>query len=209
MDDHLTDDGRCPPDPRTALVCLLASLPAMAVFLWHASRYGSWLIDDAGISFAYARDLAGGFGLTSQPGREPVEGFSNPLWTLAFASLYALKLFSLPLVPKVVACVLGALFPAVPLLVPILLFATLAGLIRASDRRAAREIFLVGLVVSLSFDDFWAERSGLLTNQEFIDTYLNLGHGTFVRRASLAPNLDDEAVQAIVAQLGAGPPSAP
>src|SRR5882724_4149492 len=106
MDAHLTDDGRGRPGSKTALVCLLASLPAMAVFLWHASRYGSWLIDDAGISFAYARDLAGGFGLTSQPGREPVEGFSNPLWTLAVASLYALKLFSLPLVPKVVACVL-------------------------------------------------------------------------------------------------------
>jgi hypothetical protein len=106
MDTRLTDDGHSWPASRAALTALLVSLPAMAVFLWHASRYGSWLIDDAGISFAYARDLAGGFGLTSQPGRDPVEGFSNPLWTFALAALYSLKLFSLPLAPKLVACVL-------------------------------------------------------------------------------------------------------
>jgi hypothetical protein len=85
---------------------LPALLPAMALFLWHASRYGTWLIDDAGISLAYARDLAGGFGLTSQPGAEPVEGFSNPLWTFVLALLYFLKLVSLPLVPKLLGCVL-------------------------------------------------------------------------------------------------------
>ncbi|MFL6600399.1 MAG: hypothetical protein ACJ8R9_03640 [Steroidobacteraceae bacterium] len=105
MDTPLTD-GRAWRGFPAAVTALLVSLPAMAVFLWHASRYGGWLIDDAGISLAYARDLAGGFGLTSQPGQEPVEGFSNPLWTLLLAALYWLKLCSLPFAPKVVACAL-------------------------------------------------------------------------------------------------------
>ncbi|MEU8895689.1 hypothetical protein [Nocardia sp. NPDC048505] len=45
-----------------------------------AARYGNWLVDDAGITFAYARSVANGFGPVLQPGAEPVEGFSNPTW---------------------------------------------------------------------------------------------------------------------------------
>lgn len=37
-------------------------------------------IEDAGISFAYARNLAQGDGLVSYPGGERVEGYSNALW---------------------------------------------------------------------------------------------------------------------------------
>jgi hypothetical protein len=81
----------------------LAVMPAAALFVFHASRYGGWLIDDAGISFAYARNLASGYGLVSQPGQVPVEGFSNPLWVLLIAVCYALKLFSIPLVPKLLS----------------------------------------------------------------------------------------------------------
>ena len=46
-------------------------------------------VEDAGISFAYARNLAQGHGLVAWPGTERVEGYSNPLWValLAFASL--------------------------------------------------------------------------------------------------------------------------
>ncbi|WP_228538110.1 hypothetical protein [Nocardia sp. XZ_19_385] len=47
-----------------------------------AARYGSWLVDDAGITFAYARSVADGLGPVLQPGAEPVEGFSNPTWLL-------------------------------------------------------------------------------------------------------------------------------
>jgi hypothetical protein len=78
-------------------------LPAAALFIFHASLYGGWLIDDAGISFAYARNLASGYGLVSQPGQVPVEGFSNLLWVLLIAVCYALKLFSIPLVPKLLS----------------------------------------------------------------------------------------------------------
>lgn len=86
-----------------ARATFLALLPAAALFLVHASLYGGWLIDDAGISFAYARNLVSGYGLVSQPGQVPVEGFSNPLWVLLVAGFYALKLFSIPLVPKLLS----------------------------------------------------------------------------------------------------------
>jgi hypothetical protein len=54
----------------------------------HSCLFWNWLFDDAGISFAYARNLMHGFGLVTQPGAEPVEGFSNPLWTFIMAPLF-------------------------------------------------------------------------------------------------------------------------
>lgn len=58
------------------------------VFILHALLFRSWLIDDAGISFAYARNFIHGYGLVSQPGLEPVEGFSNPLWIFLISPLF-------------------------------------------------------------------------------------------------------------------------
>ncbi|MEV6279698.1 hypothetical protein [Nocardia sp. NPDC051832] len=49
---------------------------------WQGSRYGNWLVDDAGITFAYARSVADGAGPVLQPGADAVEGFSNPTWLL-------------------------------------------------------------------------------------------------------------------------------
>ena len=94
-------------DPLKTIVALalVVSVP-FAVFLWHASAYGPWLIDDAGISFAYAKNLISGEGLVAQAGADPVEGFSNPLWTIVIALLYGLDLFFVPITPKI----LSALF---------------------------------------------------------------------------------------------------
>jgi hypothetical protein len=52
------------------------------------------LFDDALVSMAYARNLLEGHGLVWQPGADPVEGFTNPLWTLA---LTVANLVPLPL----------------------------------------------------------------------------------------------------------------
>ncbi len=45
-------------------------------------------IEDAGISFAYARNLAQGDGLVSYPGGERVEGYSNALWVFLLAAFH-------------------------------------------------------------------------------------------------------------------------
>lgn len=67
---------------------LLAALIPFAVFEIHTLRFNNWLIDDAGISFAYARNFIHGHGVVSQVGAPPVEGFSNPLWTLIISPLF-------------------------------------------------------------------------------------------------------------------------
>ena len=51
-----------------------------------------FFIEDAGISFAYARNLVDGEGLATYAGGPRVEGFSNPSWTFLIAALYAVGL---------------------------------------------------------------------------------------------------------------------
>jgi hypothetical protein len=74
------------------------------LFLLHFDLYTTWFIEDAAISFAFARNLALGEGLVAYPGGEPVEGFSNPTWTLSLAALRVLGI-----TPFISAKLLGAL----------------------------------------------------------------------------------------------------
>ena len=72
----------------------LVAIGAAALLLTlHALSFGSWIVDDAGISYAYARNLAAGHGLVSQPGMTPVEGYSKPLWVALWAIAFALHAF--------------------------------------------------------------------------------------------------------------------
>ena len=84
-----------PVSPRLALLLVCAGL------LLVMASYGVCVQDDAYISFRYARNLAEGHGLVFNPG-ERVEGYTNFLWTLAFAPLIGLGLD-----PTVPALVLG------------------------------------------------------------------------------------------------------
>jgi hypothetical protein len=93
---------------RKALPALAVLVPAGLVFFLHALLFGGWIVDDAGISFAYARNLAAGHGLVSQPGVPPVEGFSNPLWVLLLTPTLVLRLFDPVLTPKALALALTA-----------------------------------------------------------------------------------------------------
>ncbi len=78
-----------------AALCALAALhaagpriargPAGYRFEW---RLWSWYIEDAAISFAYARNLWNGDGLVANIGGERVEGYSNPLWVALMALEY-------------------------------------------------------------------------------------------------------------------------
>ncbi len=90
---------------------LAAAVPTFLTGL-HAAFYGQWIVDDAGLSFAYARSLATGAGPVLQAGSAPVEGFSNPTWVAVLAVGRALHLFDhgswfgtpdLVLYPKLVA----------------------------------------------------------------------------------------------------------
>lgn len=90
-----------------------SSLRILAVpfllYLLHAFLFGGWIVDDAGISFAYARNLAAGHGLVAQPGLPPVEGYSNFLWVLLQVPFLVAGLFDPVLTPKLVS---GALVAA-------------------------------------------------------------------------------------------------
>ncbi len=89
---------------------LLSSL-ALCLLVGHAALLADWVVDDAGISFAYARNAARGAGLVSQPGAEPVEGFSNPLWTLGLVPFFRAGIFHPLWTPKLLSLALvGASF---------------------------------------------------------------------------------------------------
>lgn len=61
----------------------LAALVAIVALLGvHAGHHWSFTVDDAGISFAYAKNLAEGCGLVLTPGAERVEAATNLLWCL-------------------------------------------------------------------------------------------------------------------------------
>jgi hypothetical protein len=73
-------------------VAVLVGFSALYVFVIDGQRY--WAVsDDIYISACYARSIAHGQGAVWYPGTPPVEGFSNPLWTLLLALVQRLPLF--------------------------------------------------------------------------------------------------------------------
>ncbi|RVU24525.1 hypothetical protein EOT10_16120 [Streptomyces antnestii] len=57
-----------------------AVLAATALIAVRASWLGRWIVDDAAVTFAYARSVDQGLGPVQLPGAPPVEGYSNPSW---------------------------------------------------------------------------------------------------------------------------------
>jgi len=60
-------------------VVVVVPLMALAGLVHQLTLY-DWYIEDAAISFAYARNWANGEGLVAVVGGERIEGYSNPLW---------------------------------------------------------------------------------------------------------------------------------
>jgi hypothetical protein len=112
---------------------IILILVGLCIFVYLAWPLNGWIIDDAGISFAYSKNIAGGHGMVSQPGVEPVEGISNPLWTFLFVPLFWLKLFSLPWAAKILSI----------LCIGVLLWF----LVKICDRLTERSLWASGLVV--------------------------------------------------------------
>lgn len=71
----------------------VSSVALAAVLAW----FNRFIQDDAFISFRYARHLAAGHGLVWNVGEPPLQGFTNPLWTLAIALGIRLGLDPVPL----------------------------------------------------------------------------------------------------------------
>jgi hypothetical protein len=111
---------------------------ALGVAALHAWRLGEWLVDDAGITFAYARNLAFGAGLVSQPGVPPLEGFSNPLWTLLLAPFFTFGLFDAVWTPKILSFALVA--------------AAMVVLVRQVEHRGVAAVLAASAVALLAAD---------------------------------------------------------
>ncbi|MFG2519007.1 hypothetical protein [Streptomyces sp. NPDC048527] len=99
---------------------LAAVLAATALIAVRAAGLGRWIVDDAAVTFAYARSVDEGLGLVQLPGAAPVEGYSNPSWLALMALGRRLGLFDhgallgvsdLVLYPKALAllCTAGTL----------------------------------------------------------------------------------------------------
>ncbi len=73
------------------LVLLIGVVASFAVFVIGQEFW----IDDSFISFRYARNLVAGHGLVFNPG-DPVEGYTNFLWTVVTSLGLALGLEALP-----------------------------------------------------------------------------------------------------------------
>lgn len=67
-------------------------LSCIALMVLHQAMRWSWYIEDSGICFAYARNLATGEGLVPFPGGERIEAYSDPSWVALLAMFYALGL---------------------------------------------------------------------------------------------------------------------
>ncbi len=92
-------------DFRLAIIVVLSAVALLShsLFLFH--QQGSTCIDDAYISFAYARNLSLGHGLVMNLG-ERVEGYTNFLWVVLMAVVHRLG-FDVPLVARLLNLALG------------------------------------------------------------------------------------------------------
>ncbi len=68
--------------------CVILLLMIGAVVHQLLGGLDGWYIEDAAISFAYARNLALGEGLVPFIGGEGIGGYSNPTWGAVIAMLY-------------------------------------------------------------------------------------------------------------------------
>jgi hypothetical protein len=121
------------------------AVPTVAVGV-HALLYGRWIVDDAAITFAYARSIGTGEGPVLQPGADPVEAYSNPAWLVLLVLGRLLGLFDRGAwfgVPDYVA------FPKLLALVLVAgVFASCYAVASALTRRPAVVTIAAGLVTA-------------------------------------------------------------
>jgi hypothetical protein len=150
------------------------------------------LLDDAMISMRYARNLALGYGLVWNPGGEPIEGYTNPLWVLYMAALHVP-----PISPSKIS-LLVQLTSAMFLLVTLGLVWKIAGHLASGawavslGAVALSAFYLplvnwslqgmeVALLACLTTWSVWCALCGLSARQFVVAPYLILGVSVFVR----------------------------
>lgn len=74
---------------RYGMLCLLIGLLFFIGFLAYVWKF---TVDDAFISFRYAKHLAEGYGLVWNIGEYSVEGYTNFLWVVIMAFIHLIKL---------------------------------------------------------------------------------------------------------------------
>ena len=130
-------------------------LPWLALLGWLASL--SWfLTDDAFITFRYARNLLAGHGLVFNPG-EYVEGYSNFLWLLELAAIWAVS----GIAPEYTAQWLSVAFTAATLAAMLWWLLKLPGL----PHRALTIWMALGFLCSSATFATWTSGGGLETRQ--------------------------------------------
>ncbi|WP_428266320.1 ArnT family glycosyltransferase [Haliangium sp.] len=90
-----SDLDRAGPSAPRRLLPLALLFACAATLVWHALQYG-FVTDDAYISFVYSRNLAEHGALVFNLGMDPVEGFTNFLWTVLLGALMWLGLDPAP-----------------------------------------------------------------------------------------------------------------
>lgn len=120
--------------------------PALALILaLYFAHYAVWClitpfyIEDSGISFAFARNIATGLGAVPFAGAERVEAYSNATWTFLLAALYVVRVD-----PFFAAKVLGGLFGSITLLLAWAIGHEARGAAPEPDRDALRDDTPVG-----------------------------------------------------------------
>jgi hypothetical protein len=128
---------------------LLLAAAVFAYLVWSLPVHG-WLVDDAGITFAYARNLAEGHGLTIAPGHVPEEGYSDTSWLLLLAAAHKLGA-GIPATAKSLGLGCGVLA----------LLLSLGASIRVRQESLSAEEALVGMLVALGAPFLVWSASGL------------------------------------------------
>jgi hypothetical protein len=124
------------------------------------------LFDDAMVAMRYARNLATGNGLVWNPGEAPVEGFTNPLWTLYMAACHLLPL---PASKASLPIQLSGIFI---LAVNVLFVARIASLISCSSLAWLASVLLTGFYYPLINWTLLGMEVGFLTLVTSISVYL-------------------------------------
>lgn len=164
---------RAPALSRSAPLALLVLCGG--VLLWHSLQY-DFVTDDAYISFVFARNLAEHGALVFNPGMDPVEGYTNFLWTLVLGLLMRVGLE-----PELTARVLGTAFGLANLVVAWRLVDEIVGEIAGEPDGAPRGGWALVAPALLAFSaGFACWSSGGLETQMFT-FWVSLSFYAYVR----------------------------